>query len=599
MKKLLPLLLALLLLAACGTQSPEQTLPTQEQTEPVDLGLYDPDSTVEQQTNGAVRLYRLERSDYLALSAMGNRLLLQAEDGTMTMLQGENCSVSATLQTGVPIGMLSTYFDSSVKGAAYYQADSREVVLVNPQLQETGRIALPEDVQGSPYISLARNEIFYCVPGEIRAINTLNGISRLIRSHSYPYQQLMGTWFDGEMVLCEFFNEDKTESIVEYISTDTGKTLYDGQSHLYPLHTWQDSYLLARMDGGVSQRIVGTREGQAQALHISQERFTSALAMGCALGYTAGGDTELACYELASGKCIARVTLPGISQPKAFLTTEQAVWILGFEGEQQVLCRWDITQSPANDDAVYTAPLITAENPDTEGLEACRQRAAQMSEQYGVKIHIWEDVIADESSEAAIVPEHQVQTVGRMLDELTVALAQFPEEFLLKTVEAGWIHINLVRTIEGDELYEQFWQDGDCYISLCGKYPVADGFYQGVAYAIDSHVLGNSRKFDDWGDLNPDGFSYSYSYTQRQDQSDWLGEGSAFLSVKALSYPHDDRASVFYHAMVGDGSLLESDVMQAKLKCMCRAIREAYGLEKSPDTYPWEQYLNESLAYTG
>jgi hypothetical protein len=27
-------------------------------------------------------------------------------------------------------------------------------------------------------------------------------------------------------------------------------------------------------------------------------------------------------------------------------------------------------------------------------------------------------------------------------------------------------------------------------------------------------------------------------------------------------------------------------------------IREAFDLEKSKDTFPWEQYLKESLAYT-
>jgi hypothetical protein len=38
--------------------------------------------------------------------------------------------------------------------------------------------------------------------------------------------------------------------------------------------------------------------------------------------------------------------------------------------------------------------------------------------------------------------------------------------------------------------------------------------------------------------------------------------------------------------------------MQAKLKLLCLGIREAYGLEKSAETYLWEQYLTESLAYS-
>ncbi len=600
MKKLLPLLLVLLLLAGCGDQTPDETAANAEQTESVKKGLYVPNSAVETETDGAVRVYRLERNDYFAVSSMGNRLLLRAEDGTVTALQGEECVSAASLSTDCAIETLSVCFDSAVQGAAYYSRETRQVVLVNPQLQETDRLDLPENMQGNPYISLTQGEIYYCVPGEIRALSIQTGISRLIRSHSYPYQQLMGMYFDGTVLQCEFFREEMADGPTEYISTETGKTLYNGDSHLYPFHTYEDSYLLSRMDGGVSQTIVGTREGAAQAAFITEDRYASALSMGGMLGYTAGGNTDLAYYDLESGKCTARVTLPGISQPKSFLATQDAVWILAYEGEQQVLCRWNITQSSVNDNTVYTGQLFTAENPDTEGLEACRERAEQMSEQYGVKIHLWQDVIRNQSSDSTVVEEYQVETIHRMLDELALALEQFPGDFLRKTVEAGWIHVNLVRSVGGDATYEQYWQDGDCYISVTNKYNVTEEFYQGVAYAIDSHVLGNSRKFDDWDDLNPEGFFYSYSYGTRPDLDTFLYcEDSAFISEQAMAYPHDDRAAVFFHAVTGSGeSTFQSEVMQAKLERLCQGIREAYGLEESPDTYLWEQYLTESLAYT-
>ena len=598
MKRLLPLLLILLLLAGCGSQAPEDTLPTGEQTEPVIKSLYDPTSDVEAQTNGAVRLYRLEQNNNFAVSAMGNRLILRAEDGILTVLQGNEGTPVASLSTGCSGGILSVNFDSAVQGAAYYNRELNQIVLVNPQLQETDRIDLPEDMQGAPYICLSKGEIYYCVPGEIRALNIQSGISRLIRSHSYGYQQLMGIHFGGEMLECELMNEDKSESMVEYISTETGKTLYDGPSHLYPLYTWQDSYLLNRNDGGVSQKIIGTRDSQAQALLIPDERIASALPMGGAIGYTRGADIDLSFYDLESGKCTARVTLPGISAPVSFLPTQNGLWILAKEGEQQVLCYWDPTMSPVEEDTVYTGKLHTADSPDTEGLAACKARADQMSQKYAVKIHIWQDAL-QVTGDYDVTGEYQVKTVNRMLDELEVALQQFPKDFLRKTVEAGWIHVNLVRSLGTNDTYAQYWYDGDCYISITNIYNATEDFYRGVAYAIDSHVLGNSRKFDDWNKFNPEGFTYSYSDEPREDQDTYLRmENSPFLSPQALAYPHDDRADVFFHAVTASGEYtFQSDVMQAKLECLCRAIREAYGLEKSEQTYLWEQYLTESLAY--
>ncbi len=65
-----------------------------------------------------------------------------------------------------------------------------------------------------------------------------------------------------------------------------------------------------------------------------------------------------------------------------------------------------------------------------------------------------------------------------------------------------------------------------------------------------------------------------------------------------MRYPTNDRSSVFCYAMTSKGAdAFRSEALQAKLKSLCKGIREAYGLEKSQDTYPWEQYLEESLAY--
>lgn len=599
MKKLLPLLLALLLLTGCTGKTPQHTPSDATQPTEQQKGLYDPSSAIEAATYGAIHAHPLDHKQYFSLTAMGSRLLLRAKDGSLLALQGDTCVPIATLDTDTDLAANAAAFDSSVQGAAYYVPDSREVVLVNPQLQQTGRIALPEEILGSPCISLAQNEIYYCVPGQIRALNIQTGISRLIRSHSYEAQTLNGTWFDGELLLVCFQNADGTKAAREYISTQTGRTLYEEQSALEPFHTWQDSYLLCRMDGGVRQIINGTRDGKPQSVYLQEERVASALPAGGVVGYTAGTNSTLRYYDLASGKCTAQVTLYEAEEPETFLATEEALWLLTQEDGRQVLYRWDLQQQPVEDDTVYTGQLITAQNPDLAGLEGCQARADMLSQQYDIKIHAWGQLLHSLSEEDTFQEEYQVQTVHKMLDELEDALQQFPEGFLRDTVEAGWVHVYFVRSISSGETAAQYWQEGDCHLVISSQGSTYEQFLLGLAYAIDSRVLGNSRKFDTWNELNPEGFAYSYSYGKRPDLDTYLyGENSAFLTEKALAYPHDDRSSVFQAAMLPGGEeLFRSDVMQAKLERLCRGIREAYDLEKSRQSYPWEQYLREPLAY--
>lgn len=602
MKKLLPLLLAfLLLLTGCAGETDQQ-----KPTDPVEVtqqpkGLYDPASAIEKATYGAVRAYPLEQNNYFSVTALGNRLVLRAEDGTMSVLQGDTCVPVATLATDTDLLTYGESFDSAVQGAAYYLKDECQVVLVNPQLQELGRIDLPAEIQGDPCISLTRNEIYYAVPGEIRAMNIQTGISRPVRSHSYADQKLEGLWFDGELLRVRFLEAGGTELPVEYILTRTGRTMYTEQTPLDTFYTWQENYLVTRMDGTVRQTIWGERSGDAAALYPVEECITTALPMGGVIGYTPGSNPTLRYYDLSSGKCTAQVTLYDVETPEAFLCTQDSVWILAHEGKQQTLYRWQLETQPVEDHTVYTGRLITADAPDTEGLEACRTRAVALTEAYGISIRLWQDVLPNDMTAAiSAVAEYQVPALEEMLDGVEDAICSFPEGFLDETLEAGQLHIYLARSLEDGDLTAQFWQNGDCHIVIANQGCADEGFYQGVAYAIDSHVLGNSRKFDDWNKLNPEGFLYSYSYSKRPDAETYLGVAdSAFLSEKAMAYPHDDRSSIFRAAMIpGNEAVFASDVMQAKLERLCRGIREAYRLEKSADTYPWEQYLAESLAYT-
>jgi len=98
------------------------------------------------------------------------------------------------------------------------------------------------------------------------------------------------------------------------------------------------------------------------------------------------------------------------------------------------------------------------------------------------------------------------------------------------------------------------------------------------------------------------GFAYDLDYTAtaiRQDAANYLsGENRAFVDQMSMSFPQEDRSRMLYYAMgEGNEDFFTSQIMQAKLLRLCEGIREGYGLEKKSETYFWEQYLNQSLAY--
>ena len=308
---------------------------------------------------------------------------------------------------------------------------------------------------------------------------------------------------------------------------------------------------------------------------------------------------ELTAYDLNTGKCAARTVLPGVQSPLSFCGSGSVVSVLATDSATSAptLYRWDMSKSPVTDGSVHAGPLYTAENPDTEGLAECRKLADTYETQYGVKVLLWQDAVKT-SGGYTLSPEYQPQVIQEMLEKLQPVLEQFPENFLQKTVEAGWIRIALVRDIaEGDD-WVQFWEEGDCWIILSADTDVAASALQGVAYGIDSHVLGNSREFDTWADMNPADFTYTFSTHVSGNAAYLSGENRAFVDQRSMTYPHEDRCRIFYYATLPDRTeMFRSPIMQAKLLRICKGIREAYNLQKKTETYIWEQYLETSLAY--
>jgi len=593
LKKLLVILLALCLLPGCRFQTDSQG--TEVPTESHAVALYDPESRLEQQTGGAVRAYPLEGERSIAMASIGSKLLLLSESGMFTVLDADKGVVLATAQTDCS----GTVFDTAVTGVAYYSSESGEVVLLNPQLQENSRFRLPEDMDGLPQIDLDNQQIYYCVGQEIRALDMNKNISRLVKSHSCVVQRLTGCYFDGTMLSCEIVDEENRVSTV-YLSAETGQTL-STDAELYSLSTDGDRYFALRADGVVSQRIFGTWESEPGSLNVEAEddRLQPVLAMNGVLTVAPRTDgAQVSFYDLDSGRRTARVEMTGLTDFAAWHADSSFVWTLATDSRTglQILCRWTPKLSAEEGETVYTAPLFTSQNPDAEGIAQCQSWADVVARQYGVQILLAEQALVQNGG-YTFESEFQVIQLKQDLDEVEQVLSVFPEGFLDATLRAGDIVIHLVRSIDADAPYVQYWAEGDCHIAISGQADIPFALLQGIGCAMDSHVLGNSRDFDDWDELNPGGFAYDYDYSLnsvRQDAAQYLaGESRAFVDQLSMSFPTEDRSRLFAAAMTADNSeLFTSEIMQKKLAQMSSGIREAYDWEDSDQVFPWEQYLN-------
>lgn len=600
MKRLLPILLAALLLSGCGSnQASVPTEPTEP--EPTYLSIYEEGSAAEQLTGGSVRAYPLEKGPYWQLiQAMKDRLLVLNDQGQMYLLNGQTGDLLAEAE--LPLKQWEEKdIVAAEKSVMYFDRENRQIVILDDSLEQTQAVPLPQESQGDPVIQ-ASGEVFYSTGNQIRALDLHTGVSRLVREHGYESQTLMGSYFQDRVISCRVVAEDETEQTL-YLSAATGEELgRDTQG--YSLQTWQDWYFATpaeltlledRSLGSDNQNcLFGNLDGTACYLLPREEFAAGVLPLGGAVGCSQTEEAlHFSYYDLKTGKLTAEMTLkeealPGLMLPKAVQTDEQFVWIL----IGNVLYRWDITATRIDRDEVYIQQQFSGENPDAEGLAACQSRAEELGEAYGLKLYLWQEAM-EQAGDVAKTPEHRVEVLQEMLDTIEKLLKTLPEGFARTT---GDLAFCLVGELENGRPYTQFWESAQCRVVLDSQ-QTERSFLLGLGAGVDTRVLGNSREFDTWEKLNPRRFQYTYDYrenSQREDAEDYL---DYFIDQDAMSYPTEDRSRIFAYALLPEGeAYFQKKGLQKKLIRMCEAIREAYDLEEVPQILPWEQYLEEPIA---
>lgn len=597
MKRILCFALALLLLTGCSSKGTDETTAptTAVLTEPTHPGYYEPDSETETQSSGAILSYALP-CEFNRIETIGLNLLLIHQEETLKLTVLKDQKLTPVTETELPVNAQNgDVYQVLANGIVYYTVSDKDVVYLDGSLKQVQNISLPEDISGSPVFS-TDGGIYFVQGTHIRGIDPDAGVPRLIKDVSGENIVLTGCYFAGRVLSYSYTNiSGETEHI--YISAETGEMLADGELRL--LETNQDAYFAVRQDGVVTQYIFGTLQTQPQSLTVLEtEQVIPMLPFNSVL-YFDTENNKISLCDLSEGKRVSEAQLLQLKDPALFCgdAKKNCIWFAATENETKKLFRWDFSQSSVKQEAVLTGALYTQNAPDEAGLAACAEIASGLKQNYGVDVRLWQDAVKAQG-EYTLVPEHQVPAINQCLLQLDEICKQFPDGFLKtsgSSSASGRLRVCIVREISGGLSGVQYWQDGQQFIVLSSDADVQQEFVQLLSYAVISRVLGNSAKMDYWTGLNPKGFQYD---AQQPDTSLTEGEKRAFVDAQAMTSLTEDRSLTFFYAMSPENQdVFTSETMQSKLKLLCQAIREAYKLKRYTEVLPWEQYLNESLAY--
>ncbi len=571
------------------------------------VGLYAPAGPLEQATSGAVRSYPLGISDARELLFFGEGLLLfSGEDTTLTLLAGEALVPQASLSLGFPLSAQDPSVQLHGKALSYYDGTNQETVVLDSDLTPVSHIPAPTGLLGTPLLSQDRNTLYYCTAKALMAWDLEADIHRTVKEMSYPGQSVVELLAQDQVIQC------LTEDGYQFLSADTGRLVSQWDSGIR-VETRQAAFYAAFPVGFDNALVFGTGE-DIQILLPDQPGDTFFLPQNQVLisACQPGENTLLLdCYDLSTGLRQSQLRLETGVFPLAISGSDGYVYLL-MEDESygcDVIHRWEPAALPINDGTDYTHPYIR--NPQEKDFAACQAYAEELANQYGITILLGKAAAATEPWDYQLEAEIQPAILTRELQLLEQRLSPFPPEILQKTAQDfSSLNLCLVRSVTGSPeagstgsaTGVQFLDGSDAYVAIaCGRLS-QQALYHELFHAMETHIFTYSIAFDQWDTLNPTGFQYDYSYASNasRDSGIYLQTNHrAFIDTYSMSFPKEDRARIFEYAIQeGNEDCFETEAMQAKLRCLCEGIREAYGLEKSPDSYRWEQYLKKSLAYS-
>ena len=609
MVRYLGLILVLaLLLCGCvqNTATPTSTGDVLDNTvtSTQDAVVYVPESPAEQATDGGVYSYTLRDSGYYGCKMHGDSLMMfrQREEGTELTIFDENLTkIVYTINLGSGSVHPEAQMQLSEQGMVYCDSVNRILVFLNTMMVETGRMYLPENLQGDAWVSPDWKNAYFCTDEGICTMDLQTGISHVLRQQSAHSQQITGIFGDGVALRYEVeFTEGEKQIFL--IDAESGGILRE-DGDMVTLNTSGETYFFAQNVSGVrSLRFGAGEEHQALwPLEVAAQPVMLFEDNALVMVQSSKTQTEFACYDLTTGKRTAEVQLPDVLRVWGLAEgQEKQLWFFGedTEGQTMLYC-WDMARNVTSDEAVYTAPWYTLEEPDTDGLAEIQKKADKLGDKFGVEILIWEDAAKTAQKKKSFTQEHMTQLYAHYLPEVEQVLSIFPKGLFTKS-STGTLQIALLHSIEGTDIPAgteclQFWKGNTPVVAITFGEDFERNLYHGVYLYMEARILSKSSALYEWHKYNPSDFDYDNDYITNLNRTDTkyiTGKKPYFIDLFSMSYAKEDRATIFeYACMPGNEEIFKSSAIQKKLQRICKGIREAYGLKKVETEFLWEQYL--------
>ena len=600
-KRLLLLLILLLILAGCSEKMPPtepsgETLGTsgpQESTGPAVQA-----HPLTESTGGAVETFVPQGNRFHTAIPLGEDLLL-IRQWELVLLEGAD---------RIPAVTRPQKYDKLFvlpKGVACWLKEEGCILFLNNRMAETGRLQLPEDFTGEPFLTADGKALYYSTGSQIRALDMESGISRPV--YRSPEKQLIVTdvLWDGSVLRCQ--ERVGAESQVRILDARNGEILATGKD-FESLVAEGGGFYVELTQTRDPQVIFGTGDGKMGTIHgleAGGTRYPIPELDMLLVVYEREGALQLDRYDLVSGKRTASLMLPGVSKLWDIRAEEDGRIRFFCDAKETPLCCWDPEKSRLTEETVYTEPYYTAESPDEAGLSEMAARAEELADRFGIEIRIWKDRPEGLPEDQVFVPEHLVPVYEMYLPVVEKALSHFPEDFFAKAMEArgGVLRLYLVQQVLGvpemgtgyRDQGLQLWNGKDSLIVVPLTEDLEQDLYHMLMHVAESRIFAKASAFDRWNNLNPKGFSYENDYTLdlNGNEEQYLeGENRYFIDTFSMSFAKEDRARIFeYACMPGNEEYFRSAAMQTKLKRICEGIRSAFGLNKYQGELIWEQYL--------
>ena len=269
---------------------------------------------------------------------------------------------------------------------------------------------------------------------------------------------------------------------------------------------------------------------------------------------------------------------------------------------------WDVSAATEGENLQMSSPEQTQQS-QTVLEQQLYDRAAQLSERFGVDIRIAEQCALDYSHYDTYALTDPV-FVRSALDVLEESLSLYPEDFFRQLIYGNIesIRIELVGGLTAKDDIDThpfsagaFAQDNGSYYII-----VMDGFllqsqtlFHEVSHIIDSRLKWDSMIREDalyseeaWMSLQPEGFHYAMTYTGVPEELLHFLESGYFITDYTLTYPTEDRARLMESAMSNFTWDFEpGSGTRRKLQYYADCIRDCFDTEGWPETTLWEQVL--------